>query len=351
MHPCIGSTWGNIVGQNVPNVLGIVSQSCPTCTPCQAEQRTALEILIEETPKLGQIFCLPTFLIIIGQGVFGTAPWFAFSYITMWLELTCFSNTEAASIWMCFNLGTALSNALGGVLLDVVCRHFPDHGPPAMAQCAVFASIPLFAFIFFGLGQGVHGNLGEASANVMMVYCFTFFMTGTMIASTMMNNNKMMSDVVPRESYTYIYALDRAIEGTIGAFGQPMVGWLADHIFNFDPKRANTLGCSPQDASSLARGIFSVTAAGCTMCWLFYGLAHYTYPKDRQNMLQLAAAKCELVKGSGTSEQENSLSFWAVFSRRIRLFMFVTWCWLKESQRLWHKIVRSTHHALVVAAS
>ena len=31
-----------------------------------------------------------------------------------------------------------------------------------------------------------------------------------------------------QESYTYIYALDRAIEGTLGAFGQPAVGWLTD---------------------------------------------------------------------------------------------------------------------------
>ncbi len=31
-----------------------------------------------------------------------------------------------------------------------------------------------------------------------------------------------------QESFTYIYALDRAIEGTFGAFGQPAVGWLTD---------------------------------------------------------------------------------------------------------------------------
>lgn len=246
-----------------------------------------LEIIREESPKLWQIFCIPTFLIIIGQGIFGTAPWFAFSYLTMWLELNCFSNAEAASIYLCFNLGTALSNLLGGLLLDAICRRFPDHGPPALAQTSVFASIPLFAFIFFGLGR-------EAShaSHLMPVYCLTFFLTGTLIASTMMNNNKMFSDVVPRESYTYIYALDRTIEGTAGAFGQPLVGWLADHIFHFNPSRANTLRCSPEDASSLALGIYSVSAVAFVMCFLLYGLAHYTYPVDRQRMLtQLEANK------------------------------------------------------------
>lgn len=271
----------------------------------QVEQRKMLDILRDETPRLGQIFCLPTFLIIIGQGIFGTAPWFAFSYLTMWLELNCFSNAEAASIYMCFNLGTALSNALGGVLLDVVCRRFPDHGPPAMAQSAVFASIPLFGLIFFGLGQGVHGNITDSPQHVMLVYCFTFFITGTLIASTMMNNNKMFSDVVPRENYTYVYALDRAIEGTFGAFGQPIVGWLADHIFHFDPSRANTLSCSPEDASSLAQGIYSVCAIGCVICFLFYSLAHYTYPRDRQRALQATTAKSQASKSAESSDEQS----------------------------------------------
>ena len=261
-----------------------------------------LEILREETPRLGRIFCVPTFLIIIGQGIFGTAPWFAFSYLTMWLELNCFSNGEAASIYMCFNLGTALSNAMGGVLLDLLCRRFPDHGPPALAQCAAFLSIPLFALIFFGLGQGVHGSMTESPANSMLLYCFTFFATGSLIASNMMNNNKMFSDVVPKDSYTYIYALDRAIEGSIGAFGQPIVGWLADHIFNFNPARANALRCSPDDASSLALGIFSVSAIGFAICFLFYSAAHYTYPRDRRGSLVTTKSEAK-IQSSGMEEQ------------------------------------------------
>ena len=67
----------------------------------------------DSRPKLRHIVCLPTFIIIIGQGerffaslqevclnlcpkgVFGTAPWFAFSYLTMWLELNCFPHSQA----------------------------------------------------------------------------------------------------------------------------------------------------------------------------------------------------------------------------------------------------------------
>ena len=80
--------------------------------------------------------------------------------------------------------------------------------------------------------------------------------TGTMISWCMVMNNKMFSDIVPKESYSYVFALDRAVEGlgararargtllgscivahsslpgtregTLGALGQPIVGWLTD---------------------------------------------------------------------------------------------------------------------------
>ena len=240
-------------------------------------------------PRFGQIFRLPTFMIIIGQGIFGTAPWFAFSYLTMWLELNCFANYQAAFIYTCFNLGTAVSNVLGGFLLDALCHRFPDHGPPAMAQSAAFLSIPLFGIIFFVLGS----TSGADVNHLISVYCFTFFVTGTLISWNMVVNNKMMSDVVPRKSYTYIYALDRAIEGTFGSLGQPCVGWLADHMFQYNPNRANTLRCSPSDAASLGRGVFSVSVSGCGVCCFLFSLAHCTYPRDRRRDWELGGSSLQ----------------------------------------------------------
>ena len=243
------------------------------------EQRSMLQIVIQETPRLGKILCIPTFIVIIGQGIFGTAPWFAFSYLTMWLELNCFSNTQAATIYAFFNVGTALSSMLGGILLDLIFRRFPDHGPPAISQMSVFPSIPLFALILFGLGEG-----SSVDSGIMTIYCVVFMMTGTLIAWNMVMNNKMFSDVVPSESFTYIYALDSAIEGTFGAFGQPAVGWLTDKIFEFNAESANNHECSPPDANSLAKGVFSVAAVGFGICFLFYCVAHCTYPKDRRRV-------------------------------------------------------------------
>eukprot|EP00913_Durusdinium_trenchii_P000887 g825.t1 len=260
-------------------LVGLLVWCLVTDVP-RAEQRSMLQIVKEETPRLGSILCLPTFLVIIGQGIFGTAPWFAFSYLTMWLELNCFANTEAATILAFFNVGTALSSMLGGILLDFIFRRFPDHGPPGISQVSVFLSIPLFALILFGLGHG------DSDAGTIALYCSVFMVTGMLIAWNMVMNNKMFSDVVPRERYTYIYALDRCIEGTFGAFGQPAVGWLTDRIFHFDAEMANSKHCSPSDALSLGKGVFSVAAVGFGICFLCL------LPRiSAENLLQLDSFK------------------------------------------------------------
>ncbi|CAJ1389728.1 unnamed protein product [Effrenium voratum] len=246
----------------------------------ERDQRTMLQIIVQETPKLSKIFCLPTFLVIIGQGVFGTAPWFAFSYLTMWLELNCFSNQQAAAIYAYFNVGTAISSVIGGFLMDLVFRRCPDHGPLTICQLSVGVSIPLFAFILFGLSDMDIGTPG-----LFGFYSAAFFITGILIAWNMVMNNKMFSDVVPRERYSYVYALDRCIEGTFstfGAFSQP-VGLLTDQIFGFDPESESE--CSPQDAHSLALGVFWSSLVSFSVCFLFYCLAHCTYPKDRRAVM------------------------------------------------------------------
>eukprot|EP00441_Pelagodinium_beii_P047714 CAMPEP_0197625788 /NCGR_PEP_ID=MMETSP1338-20131121/5045_1 /TAXON_ID=43686 ORGANISM="Pelagodinium beii, Strain RCC1491" /NCGR_SAMPLE_ID=MMETSP1338 /ASSEMBLY_ACC=CAM_ASM_000754 /LENGTH=491 /DNA_ID=CAMNT_0043196275 /DNA_START=8 /DNA_END=1483 /DNA_ORIENTATION=- len=241
-----------------------------------AASRGMLIIMREEMPTVLRIFCTPTFLVIIGQGIFGTAPWFAFSYLTAWLELNCFSNSQAALIYAFFNVGCAISSFAGGGLLDALFARFPDHGPPAMSQLSVFLSVPLLALILFGLG-GIDSH-GES---MIVAYCVVFLITGVLIAWNGVTNNKMFSDIVPQKSFQYIYALDRCIEGVFGALGTPAVGWLTDSVFGFDTQTANSGDCSPSNAESLAKGVFTVSAVGFGICFCFYAASHWTYPRDR----------------------------------------------------------------------
>jgi len=240
-----------------------------------ADERSMQTIIRQEAPTMIRIMCIPTFIVIIGQGIFGTAPWFSFSYMTGWLELNCFSNKQAAMILAFFSGGTAFAGCVGGWLLDAVSARFPNHGPPALCQFSALISVPLLALIIFGLG-----SMNDPQ-NHVAVYCVVFLFTGILIAWCGTVNNKMFSDIVPQKSFQYVYALDRCIEGVFGALGMPAVGWLTDNVFGFKKEEANANDCSRAAAESLGKGVFTVCAVGFGICFCFYTAAHWTYPQDR----------------------------------------------------------------------
>lgn len=59
------------------------------------------------------IFHNKTFLAIVFQGIWGSIPWSAFSFLTFWLQYTGFSDGVAATINSCFAIGHLLGGLIG----------------------------------------------------------------------------------------------------------------------------------------------------------------------------------------------------------------------------------------------
>ena len=55
----------------------------------------------------------------------------AWNFSTLWLELNCFDNTQAATIVALYTVGQAIGQPFGGWLGDVWARRSPDYGRPA----------------------------------------------------------------------------------------------------------------------------------------------------------------------------------------------------------------------------
>merc|ERR1712066_246759 len=102
-----------------------------------------------------------------------------------------------------------------------------------------------------------------------------------MVAYCGIINAKVFADIVPQSVFTYVYAVDRAIEGTIGASGSPAVGILTDNVFHYNKTAAQSGDCSPPDAQSLGMGVYSISLVSWTICFLCYSAMHWTYPVDR----------------------------------------------------------------------
>eukprot|EP00425_Heterocapsa_triquetra_P000668 CAMPEP_0195061490 /NCGR_PEP_ID=MMETSP0448-20130528/8389_1 /TAXON_ID=66468 /ORGANISM="Heterocapsa triquestra, Strain CCMP 448" /LENGTH=503 /DNA_ID=CAMNT_0040092053 /DNA_START=137 /DNA_END=1648 /DNA_ORIENTATION=+ len=279
--------------------VGIAIWLCVSEPPReQKESASKLSAFMESMPLVWRIFKTPTFIIIIAQGVFGTIPWMSFSYFTMWLQLSCFSHAQSATIWACFNAASACGALVFGRVLDCVANRFPDHGVQSMVQISVGSSIPFLAVLFYGLGKRQGGD------DNVLLFCVYFFVMGSIISWGMFCNNKMFSNIVPRAAFTHVYAMDRFVEGVLSASGGPLVGLLTEKVFDYNADNGSKGICSPHDAASLGNGMFvvcSITFALCFLCWCF---AHYYYPRDRDNAKALEA-ELEAEKAKAKAQDEN----------------------------------------------
>eukprot|EP00434_Breviolum_minutum_P028045 symbB.v1.2.024810.t1/scaffold2358.1/size81431/1 len=107
----------------------------------------------EEMRKLGSYFTKPTFLCLVGQGLFGAIPWNAFNYSTMYFQINGLSDTESAALSTMFQLACAIGNVLGGIIGDRMAKRCPNHGRAFTANISVTCGIPCVFLIFMSTHQ------------------------------------------------------------------------------------------------------------------------------------------------------------------------------------------------------
>lgn len=94
---------------------------------------------------------IPSFQVIVAQGLSGSFPSSALSFATMWLELTGFSNDSTALIMTMYWITTALGSLFGGVMGDVLAKRLPNSGRVILSQISSSSTIPLAAILLLAL--------------------------------------------------------------------------------------------------------------------------------------------------------------------------------------------------------
>ncbi|XP_041002939.1 uncharacterized MFS-type transporter YwfA-like isoform X2 [Juglans microcarpa x Juglans regia] len=107
--------------------------------------------LIKEAKSVMKI---PSFQIIVAQGVSGSFPWSALSFATMWLELTGFSHKTTAFLWTLFIIAGSLGGLFGGKMGDLLAKRFPNSGRIILSQISSGSAIPLAAILLLALPDG-----------------------------------------------------------------------------------------------------------------------------------------------------------------------------------------------------
>ncbi|KAJ3707297.1 hypothetical protein LUZ61_011002 [Rhynchospora tenuis] len=239
-------------------------------------KKSALKEAKEFIKEVKAVIQIPTFLVIIAQGVPGSFAGAAFSFLAMWLELIGFSHVYTSFLLNLSAIGVAIGGVFGGMMGDILARRLPNAGRIILSQISSGSEVPLAAILLLLLPT-------DPSSGVS--YAVILFIMGLMTSwDAPATNNPIFAEIVPERSRTSIYALDRSLETILASFAPPTVGFLAEQVYGF--KIGDNMSDNPEtnqeNAASLAKAMYTAVGISMSLCCLIYSFLYCTYPRDRE---------------------------------------------------------------------
>ncbi|WJX53502.1 hypothetical protein P8452_39487 [Trifolium repens] len=244
--------------------------------------------LIKEAKSVIKI---PSFQIIVAQGVFGSFRGSSLSFFPLWLELIGFSHGTTAIIWTIFIISNSFGGLFGGWLGDFLSQRLPNTGRLMLAQISAGSTIPLAAILLLLLPNDpstplIHGLV------LVIIGLITYWCAPA-------TNDPIFAEIVPEKSRTAIYALDRSFECILASFAPPIVGVLAQHVYGYKPvpkgsSNSVEVETDRENAASLAKALYSTIAIPIAICVFIYSFLYFTYPRDKERARMAALVESEM---------------------------------------------------------
>lgn len=117
---------------------------------------------------------IPSFQIIVAQGVSGSFPWSALSFAPMWLELIGFSHEKTAFLMTLFVVAGSLGGLFGGKMGDVLAKRFPNSGRIFLSQISSGLAIPLAAVLLLVLPDDPSTTFIHGLVLFIMGFCISW---------------------------------------------------------------------------------------------------------------------------------------------------------------------------------
>ncbi|KAH7860205.1 hypothetical protein Vadar_010631 [Vaccinium darrowii] len=142
-------------------------------------------------------------------------------------ELIGFSHKTVALLWTLFIVGFSLGGLFGGRMGDILAQRYPNSGRIILSQISSGSAIPLAAVLL--------RVLPDDPSSALMHGLVLFTMGLSMSWNAPATNNPIFAEIVPERCRTAIYALDQSFESILSSFAPPLVGILAQHVFDYKP--------------------------------------------------------------------------------------------------------------------
>lgn len=117
---------------------------------------------------------IPSFQIIVAQGVTGSFPWSALSFAAMWLELIGFSHKKTALLIALFVIASSIGGIFGGKMGDLLSTRLPNSGRIILAQISSASAIPLAAVLLLGLPDDPSTAVMHGLVMVIVGFCISW---------------------------------------------------------------------------------------------------------------------------------------------------------------------------------
>ncbi|KAK1313596.1 hypothetical protein QJS10_CPA06g02049 [Acorus calamus] len=256
----------------------------------QKSVTAGIKDLVKEAKAVMKI---PSFQIIVAQGVTGSFPWSALSFAPMWLELIGFSHEKTAFLMGMFVVAGSLGALFGGYMGDFLSLRLPNSGRIILSQISSGSAIPLAAVLLLVLPD-------DPSSGFM--HGLVLFIMGLSISwNAPATNNPIFAEIVPEKSRTSIYALDRSFESILASFAPPVVGFLAEHVYGYKPIAKGSskdveIETDRENAASLAKALYTAIGIPMALCCLIYSFLYCTYPRDRDHVRMQSLIESEMAQ-------------------------------------------------------
>ncbi|KAJ4952731.1 hypothetical protein NE237_029563 [Protea cynaroides] len=250
---------------------------------------SAVKLLIQEAKSVMKV---PSFQILVAQGVTGAFPWSALSFLPMWLELIGFSHKQTAFLMTMFVVSCSFGGLFGGKMGDILSKRFPNSGRIVLSQISAGLAIPLTAVLLLAITD-------DPSSAFMHCFSLLIIMGLLMTWNCAATNYPIFAEIVPEKSRTSIYALDRSFESILASFAPPLVGFMSQHFYGYKPalhgaSKSVEIERDKENAASLAKGLYMAIGFPMALCSLTYSFLYFTYPRDRDRVLMHSLIESEM---------------------------------------------------------
>jgi MFS family permease len=245
---------------------------------------------LREARKLMSFLKIPTFNVIVLQGIFGTIPGAAFSFLVMYFQYIGISDFAAALVISLHVIGDACGGLLGGVIGDALAIWSPRYGRAITAQISAVVAIPIVAALFLMAPRDV--SMTSCYAGIL----FMLGLTSSWVAPGCIC--PVMCDIVPRSSLGSAYAWELAIVFCSGnVLGPLLVGVLSERVFGYQLTNQQVNDMEPAvrqaNARALGNSLFFSSAVPYAICAIIFVALFFTHHQDSRQRDLLSCSELD----------------------------------------------------------